>query len=82
MEMTILVQEDDGWFIGQIAEYPGAIDQAKSLLELKERLTEAFFLMLETQRDSTLAEYQREGEDFTTKKLQITGETKRFVEAS
>lgn len=82
MEMTILVQENDGWFIGQLAEYPAATDQARSLTELKERLTEAFFLLLETQRDHTMADYQQEGEVFTTEKLYIAGETKRLAPAS
>ena len=45
MKLTILVRENDGWFIGQIAEYLGAVDQARSLEELKTRLLEACYLI-------------------------------------
>lgn len=82
MEMTILVQEDDGWFIGQIAEYPAAIDQARSLPELKERLTEALLLLLDVQREQTMADYEKEGELFTIEKLSIASEEKRLAQAS
>lgn len=81
MKLTILVCEEDGWFIGQLAEYPGAIDQARSLEELKVRLLEAFYLLLDTQKDLTLTDYQQEGEKFTLENLYVTGETKRLVKA-
>jgi predicted RNase H-like HicB family nuclease len=32
MELTMIIEKsDDGWYVGQIAEYPSAISQGKTI---------------------------------------------------
>lgn len=42
-ELNIIIQKDDesGWYVGQIEEFPAAISQAKTIDELKENLIDA-----------------------------------------
>ncbi len=49
-DLTIIVQEDkeNGWFVGQIEEFPAAISQGKTLDELNENLKDAFDLLMST----------------------------------
>jgi predicted RNase H-like HicB family nuclease len=47
-EFTIIVEQDeDGWYIGTVAELPGCHTQAKTLDELTKRIKEAIQLYLE-----------------------------------
>ena len=41
--LTILIQKDDesGWYAGQIEEFPAAISQGRTIVELKENLLDA-----------------------------------------
>lgn len=84
MKLTILIEKsEDGWLIGQLAEHPGAIAQAQSLEELKVSLAEAFALLLESERDLTLARYRSEGVSFFTEPLMFNAdEATRFAPAS
>ncbi len=48
---TAIILEDQGWYIGWIAELPGANSQGRSLDELRENLTEAVQLILDANRE-------------------------------
>lgn len=83
MKLTAIIWEgDDGWLVGQIAEYPAALSQGKTVDELKANLMDSFFLLLESYKTDTLAEAQRESLPFTTTDLTLTNETERFAPAS
>ena len=58
-DLTIIVQEDkeNGWFVGQIEEFPAAISQGNTLDELKENLKDALRLLLETQKEDLNKDY-------------------------
>ncbi len=57
-ELTLIIQQDEnGWLIGQIEEFPAAISQGKTLEELQKNLVEALHLLLETQKDELAQEY-------------------------
>jgi len=58
MKLTVIIEKsDDGWFVGQIEEFPAAISQAKSIQELKDNLLDAVRLLLESNKESTEKEY-------------------------
>lgn len=53
MELSVLIEKDeDGFFLGTVAELPGCHTQAKSLDELQIRLKEVIELCLEEYGDS------------------------------
>mgnify|MGYP000184994583 CR=1 FL=1 len=83
MKLTAIIWSgEDGWLVGQIAEYPAALAQAKTVDELKVNLAEAFYLLLDSYKATTLAEAQREDPSFTTTDLTLANETERFAPAS
>ncbi len=83
MKLTAIIWEgDNGWLVGQIAEYPAALSQGKTIEELKVNLQDAFLLLLESYKIDTLAEAEREGLPFSTTDLTLVNETKRFAPAS
>lgn len=52
MDLTILVEKgEDGFYVGQIQEYPPVMSQGKTLDELKENLKDALTLFLEVQKE-------------------------------
>ena len=50
---TIIEKSEDGWYVGQIEEFPAAISQGKTINELKVNLADAFKLLLETKKENT-----------------------------
>jgi len=52
VEYTAIIQEiEDGWYMGQCEQVPGALTQGRTIDEVKENLKEAITLVLETERD-------------------------------
>jgi predicted RNase H-like HicB family nuclease len=58
MDLTILVEKgEDGFYVGQIQEYPPVMSQGKTLDELKENLKDALSLFLEVQKEQIEKDY-------------------------
>ena len=58
MNLTAIIEKsDDGWYVGQIEEFPAAISQGKTIDELKANLIDALMLLLETNKKTTEKEY-------------------------
>lgn len=58
MKFTAIIEKsDDGWFVGQLEEFPAVLSQGKTKDELIENLSEAFSLLIETNREITSANY-------------------------
>ncbi len=58
MNLTAIIEKsDDGWYVGQIEEFPAAISQGKTIIELKENLIDAFKLLMETNKEDMEKEY-------------------------
>lgn len=58
MNFTAIIEKsDDGWYVGQIEEFPAAISQGKTINELKENLIDAFSLLMETNKEDMEKEY-------------------------
>ncbi|MDA3925030.1 MAG: type II toxin-antitoxin system HicB family antitoxin [Kiritimatiellae bacterium] len=45
---TIEYWKDDGWFVGKLKEIPGVFSQGETLDDLKENITDAYRMMLDT----------------------------------
>jgi predicted RNase H-like HicB family nuclease len=47
MGLTIIIEKgENGYYVGQIQEYPAALSQGKTIHELKENLKDALKLLL------------------------------------
>jgi predicted RNase H-like HicB family nuclease len=46
---TLEYWEDEEWFVGRLVEVPGVFSQGETLEELKENITDAYSLMIETE---------------------------------
>jgi len=61
MELTMIIEKgENGWYVGQIEEYPGAISQGKTIDELKENLIDALNLLIDVQRDELKKRYENQ----------------------
>jgi predicted RNase H-like HicB family nuclease len=60
MDLTILVEKgENGFYVGQIQEYPPVMSQGKTLDELKENLKDALTLFLEVQKEQVEKDYSQ-----------------------
>jgi len=60
MELTILVEKgENGYYVGQIQEYPAALSQGKTIEELKTNLKDALKLFLSIQKENLEKEYSK-----------------------
>jgi len=60
MDLTILVEKgENGFYVGQIQEYPPVMSQGATLDELKENLKDALTLFLEVQKEQVEKDYSK-----------------------
>jgi predicted RNase H-like HicB family nuclease len=58
MELTIITEKgENGFYVGQIQEYPAVLSQGETIEELKENLTDALKLILGLQKEKLTKEY-------------------------
>lgn len=51
MELTLIIQKgENGYYVGQLQEYPAVMSQGKTIDELKENVLDALKLYLEDQK--------------------------------
>ena len=62
---TAIISQDDGWWIGWIAEVPGVNAQERTREELLESLSEVLREALELNRDDALAHASGQFEEVT-----------------
>jgi len=48
-EFTLEYWEDEGWFVGRLLEVPGVFSQGATVDELKENISDAYNLMIESE---------------------------------
>jgi predicted RNase H-like HicB family nuclease len=52
IKLTALIEKsEDGWYVGQVEEMPSAISQGKTIEEVKNNLSDAVKLLMETNRE-------------------------------
>jgi predicted RNase H-like HicB family nuclease len=60
MELTMMVEKgDNGYYVGQIVEYPAVLSQGKTIEELEKNLKSALKLLLQVQKDQLKLEYAK-----------------------
>lgn len=64
---AIIEKSEDGWYVGQLEEFPEVISQGKTIEELKNNLQDALELIISHQRETTLSLYH--GKKFIRRKL-------------
>lgn len=53
MQFTAIIEKSkDGWYVGQIEEYPAAISQGKTVDEVKINLLDALQLLFEVNQNN------------------------------
>jgi predicted RNase H-like HicB family nuclease len=58
MEYTAVIKEvEDGWYMGQCEQVPGAITQGKTIEETEENLKEAITLVLASEKERCQKRY-------------------------
>jgi len=55
---AIIEKSPEGWYVGQLEEFPEVISQGKSIEELKDNLMDALSLVMAEQREKTKEEYK------------------------
>jgi len=72
LDLTAIIEKsEDGWYVGQVEELPGAVSQGRTINELMENLTDAVDVLLEAQREYAKKEY--EGRKIIRRKLHYSG---------
>ena len=60
MELTMLVEKgEDGYYVGQIQEYPPVMSQGETIDELELNLKDALKLFLEVQKEQVEKDYSK-----------------------
>ena len=54
---AIIEKGENGWYVGQLLEYPDVISQGKSIKELQVNLLDALKLIMEVNREETKLNY-------------------------
>jgi len=68
MEYTAIIKEiEDGWYMGQCEQIPGALTQGRTIEETKENLKDAIQLLMEDEK----ADFRKihRGEQFMREKI-------------
>ena len=64
---AIIKQIEDGWYMGQCEQVPGAMTQGKSIEEVKENLKDAIQLVLDFEKEQCQKNYK--GQRFVRRKI-------------
>jgi len=67
---AIIEKSTDGWYVGQIEEYPEVLSQGKTMEELESNLISALNEAMQIQRELTQERYK--GRSFIRRKITIS----------
>ena len=71
MKLTAVIEKSsDGWYVGQIQEFPAAISQGKTIKALKKNLLDALKVLMEANRQEIEKDYA--GKDFLKEDIVIS----------
>lgn len=60
MELSIIIEKgENGYYVGQLLEYPAVLSQGKTIDELKENLTDALKLYLQVEKERVEKDYSQ-----------------------
>jgi len=70
MEYTAIIQKtENGWYIAQCEQVPGALTQGRTIEEVQENLKEAIQLILESEKERCQKRF--EGVEFLRRKIEF-----------
>ena len=70
MEYTAIIEKtDDGWYMAQCEQVPGAITQGKTIEEVKENIKEAIALILDCEKEDV--RMRNKGRRFIRRKITV-----------
>jgi predicted RNase H-like HicB family nuclease len=49
MRFTLEYWMDEGWYVGRLKEFPGAVSQGETLEDLRANVLDAFMMLLEVE---------------------------------
>ena len=55
----IIEKGENGYYVGQLQEYPAALSQGKTIEELKNNLVDALKLLLQVQKEELEKQYSK-----------------------
>lgn len=68
MKLTAIIEKsEDGWYVGQIEEFPAAISQGKTIDDVKLNLLDALQVLMDSNRPLTEEDYR--GKTFMKEEL-------------
>ena len=68
LSITAIIEKDpEGWYVGQLKEFPEVISQGKTIEELKLSLISALNDLIEIRREETILQYK--GKKIISRKL-------------
>ena len=68
MKLTAIIEKsEDGWYVGQIEEFPAAISQGKTIDDVKLNLLDALQVLMDSNRSLTEEDYR--GKTFMKEEL-------------
>jgi len=71
MEYTAIIKEiEDGWYMGQCEQIPGALTQGRTIEETKENLKDAIRLLMEDEKADFRKSHR--GERFMRRKIAVS----------
>ena len=70
MKLTALIQKsEDGWFVGQLEEFPEVLSQGKTLSEVKSNLLDALSVLVDANRESVA--FNNKGKTVIREQLEV-----------
>lgn len=70
MTLTALIEKsDDGWFVGQLEEFPEVLSQGKTVSEVKSNLLDALHLLLDNNRE--IVAFNNKGKKVIREQLEV-----------
>ena len=70
MKLTALIEKsEDGWFVGQLEEFPEVLSQGKTLSEVKSNLLDALSVLVDANRESVA--FNNKGKTVIREQLEV-----------
>ena len=70
MKLTALIEKsEDGWFVGQLEEFPEVLAQGKTLSEVKSNLLDALSVLVDANRESVA--FNNKGKTVIREQLEV-----------
>ena len=70
MKLTALIEKsDDGWYVGQLEEFPEVLSQGKTLSEVKSNLLDALSVLVDANRESVA--FNNKGKTVIREQLEV-----------